>query len=167
MKVTEAIERARAAAEALRTEFPDMEADAELWDTSIESMTDALEVADWLVSRSLDRKTMAEAAKERAAALRDRAARFARSAETARAAALAIYDSAGMRKRETIEWTASVTAGRPSVVVTDAAALPAAYLRHPPPEPDKAALKDALTAGASIPGAELSNAAPSLTVRTR
>jgi hypothetical protein len=166
VRITDAIAQARGAAESLRAEFPDMEAEADLWDSSIESMTDALDVADWLVAKSLDRKAMAEAAKERAAALRDRAARFARSADSAKAAAMAIYESAGIRKRETVEWTASISAGRPAVVITDAAALPPGCLRQPQPEPDKAAIKALLDAG-PVPGAAMSNAAPHLTVRTR
>jgi hypothetical protein len=167
VKINEAIERARAAAEALRAEYPDIEDDADLWDTSIESMTDALDVADWLVGRALDREAMADAAKVRAEALRDRSTRFAKSAKSAKAAALAIYDSAGLKKRETVEFSVSIRAGQPSVIVTDAAALPDEMLRCPPPEPDKAALKAALLAGSQIPGAELSNAAPFLTIRTR
>lgn len=167
MKITEAIEQARAAAQSLRAEYPDIEDDADLWDTSIESMTDALDVADWLINRALDRESMASAAKERADALKARAERFARSGKTAKAAALAIYESAGIKKRETVEWTASLRAGQPAVVITDAALIPAAYLRQLPPEPNKTALKEVLQAGARVPGAELSNGAPSITVRTR
>lgn len=167
MKITDAIAQARAAAEALRAEYPDMEADADLWDSSIESMTDAPGLADWLVSRALDREAMARAAKERADALRARSERFRRAAEKAREVALAIYDAAGIRKRETVEWTASIRIGPPKVIITDAALLESRFLRHRDPEPDKAALKDALTAGEIVAGAELSNAGLQLTVRIK
>lgn len=43
----------------------------------------------------------------------------------------------------------------PSVRIGSAEALPPKYLRVPPPEPDKAAIKDALKAGEDVPGAYL------------
>jgi len=167
VNVADAIAEARRAAEALRAEYPDAEADADLWDSSVESLTDALDVADWLVARALDREALADAAKARADAMKARAERFARAAKGAKAAALAILDAAGVRKRERPEFTVTVRAGQPAVVIVDAAALPPALLRQPPPEPDKAAIKAALMGGAAVPGAALSNATPFLTVRTR
>ena len=110
---------------------------------------------------------MARMAKERADALRDRGERFKRAAESARNCALAIYEAAGIKKREVVEWTASIRTGTRKVVVTDAGALESRFLRHREPEPDKTAIKAALEAGEIIDGAELSNAGPQLQVRTR
>ena len=167
MKIADALAQARAAADALRAEYPDMEADLDLWDSSIESMTDAPNLADWLVARALDRESMAKAAKERADALRERAERFKRAAESARGVALAIYEAAGIKKRETVEWTASIRNGTPKVIITDAALIESRFLRQPPPDPDKAAIGAALKAGEAVFGAELSNAGPQLQIRTR
>ena len=61
--------------------------------------------------------------------------------------------------------TASIRAGSASVIVTDESAIPAEYMRQPPPQPDKAALARALKNGASIPGAVLRNGEPGLTIR--
>jgi hypothetical protein len=61
--------------------------------------------------------------------------------------------------------TASVRAGFASVIVTDEGAIPAEYMRQPPPQPDKAAIAKALKAGEQIPGAVLRNGEPSLTIR--
>ena len=106
-------------------------------------------------------------AKARAGALRERGERFKRAAESARSVALAIYEAAGIKKRETVEWTASVRVGTQKVVVTDAAALESRFLRHRDPEPDKAAIKAALEAGEIIDGAELSNGGAQLQIRIR
>jgi hypothetical protein len=167
VKISEAIEQARAAAEALRAEFPGIEDDLPLWEASIDSMTDAADLADWLVNRALDREQMARMAKERADALRERGERFKRAAESARTCALHIYEAAGIRKRETVEWTASVRLGTQKVIVTDANALESRFLRNREPEPDKTAIKAALEAGEFIDGAELSNAGPQLQIRTK
>src|SRR5690606_37456223 len=43
----------------------------------------------------------------------------------------------------------------PSVKVADERALPPRFLRQPPPEPDRAAIKEALLAGEDVPGAYL------------
>lgn len=61
--------------------------------------------------------------------------------------------------------TASIRAGSASVIVTDESAIPAEYMRQPPPAPDKAALARALKNGAQIPGAVLRNGEPGLTIR--
>lgn len=93
MKIAEAIEQARAAAETLRAEFPGIEDDLPLWEASIDSLTDATDLADWLVNRALDREQMARMAKERADALRDRGERFKRAAGWSwPAVETAIYD---------------------------------------------------------------------------
>ncbi len=167
MKIAEAIEQARSAAEALRAEYPGIEDDLPLWDASLDSLTDAPQLADWLVNRALDREQMARMAKERADALRDRGERFKRAAESARRCALSIYEAAGIKLREQVEWTASVRVGTQKVIVTDANALESRFLRSREPEPDKNAIKAALEAGEFIDGAELSNAGPQLQVRTR
>jgi hypothetical protein len=107
-----------------------------------------------------------EAISRRVDALQAREARFAKQAEAYRAAVYAIFDALGMSKWRHAEFTASVTPGRPGVVITDEAALPDAFVRVER-KPDKTAIKSALAAGEVIPGAELSNGLPTLTVRTK
>jgi hypothetical protein len=62
--------------------------------------------------------------------------------------------------------TAALTASPPSVVITDAAALPARFLRQPPPEPDKEAIRTAIASGETVPGALLSNPPQTLRINT-
>ena len=61
--------------------------------------------------------------------------------------------------------TLSVRAGTAKVEITDEKIIPAIYWNRPAPILDKRAVSDALKAGEAIPGAVLSNAAPSLSVR--
>lgn len=62
---------------------------------------------------------------------------------------------------------ASVSNGRPAVIITDAAMVPPSLMRQPPPAPDKAAIQKLLSAGNAVPGAVLGNAAPVLTIRSK
>ena len=95
----------------------------------------------------------------------------------------------GRIRLERPSFTAAVTQLPPSVVITDANALPERFVRRPPPEPDKAAIKAALVARdkalaeaakqgdeavaaamaahPEIPGATLSNGGQALRISTR
>lgn len=57
--------------------------------------------------------------------------------------------------------TLTLADGRPAVVITDAAALPACFLKPQPPKPDKLAIAAALKAG-PVAGAVFANSRPSL-----
>ena len=59
------------------------------------------------------------------------------------------------------------TSLRRSVYVTDEAALPISFMRQPPPKPDTDAIGKALRAGATVPGAELGNGVPFLSIRSK
>lgn len=58
------------------------------------------------------------------------------------------------------------TQERRALHITEAE-LPAIYMRQPPPAPDTSAIRKALAAGDTIPGATLGNGAPSLFIRAR
>lgn len=62
---------------------------------------------------------------------------------------------------------ATISLGRkaPSLVVTNEANIPPDYWKPQPPKLDKKALGDALKAGATVPGAELSNGGETISVR--
>ena len=92
--------------------------------------------------------------------------RFKRQRDELRGVAFAIMEALNIAKFKHPEFTVSVQAGRPGVVVTDAEALPTEYVRVET-SPDMTKIKAALARGETIPGAELSNAAPVLTVRTK
>ncbi len=59
------------------------------------------------------------------------------------------------------------TAETRRVHITDEAAIPPEFMRQPPPKPDTEVIRRKLAAGQSVPGAMLSNASPTLTIRSR
>ena len=80
--------------------------------------------------------------------------------------ALAAMDAAGQRAWKSPEFTVSLSPGRPGVVITDPEAIPGAFMRVRR-EPDKIAIGAAIASGADIPGAEMRNGLPALTIRTK
>jgi uncharacterized protein (UPF0147 family) len=53
------------------------------------------------------------------------------------------------------------------VVISDEAAIPVTLMRQPAPKPDAETIRRLLLAGAEVPGAQLTNGSPSLTIRAR
>jgi hypothetical protein len=122
---------------------------------SLEGETDIMEVLDRVIESSIADKKLAELARERARRIEARADRT-------REIATRIVEALAISPIERPVYTASLTFPR-KPLVTDEEALPAAYIRH---APDMIAIGKALRAGETIPGAELKNPAPLLTIRT-
>lgn len=114
-----------------------------------------------------ERTTHADACKARIAEIRDRIDRLESGADTIREAMRAAMERADMPKVAGALHTLSIGRGSPRVVLTDVAELPGRFLVPQPPKPDLNAVKAALKDGEAIPGAVLSNGAPSLTIRSK
>jgi len=108
----------------------------------------------------------ARAILQRTRALDEREKRFIRQNREYRADEYGILDVLGLSKWRHAEYSVSLSAGRPGVVVTDEAALPDAYTKIER-VPDRAAIKAALEAGEVVPGAELANAMPQMRVLSK
>ena len=111
-------------------------------------------------------KTMADGAAVQIEEMQGRKARYQRRAEAMRATAFAIMDVLGEKKIELSDLTASIRAGQPSVVITNENEVPDIYV-HMERKIDKQVIASVLKNGGCVPGAELSNTPPSLTVRVR
>lgn len=122
---------------------------------TIESESDALEKLDLIVDEWESDRTIAQKAKERAA-------RIERRADKGRYIAQAIMEQIGVSKLERPGYTASIGAGVPSLIVTDADRIPRQYMA-----PDKAGIKAVLLKGQEVPGCTLNNVPPVLRIRTK
>ncbi len=160
--VTSAI-RARVAD--LATLNPDTD-EAALLAAIEQDVPDAEHIVALLVRAVGEAEAEAEAIGERIAGLTARKDRAKRRAETMRGLLLALMEAAGVQKWKHPEFTVSVSQGRPGVLITDPDALPAACLRTKT-EPDLTAIKNALVYGGTVPGAELANGMPTLSIRTK
>jgi hypothetical protein len=156
----EQIERALAA---LLAEYPELVEDEDLRAGMVEGSTDAMDVLARIVAQAMEARIHADGCGLMIDSLRKRAARLDRREDALRALAMRIMAAAGLTKAELACATVSIRAGTPKVVATDEDAIPDHFWRVKR-ELDKARLKEALKAG-FVPGAELSNAEPVLTMR--
>ena len=113
---------------------------------------------------AIEREAFADAVGGMIETLSARQQRLVDGAQRLRRAARDAMIEGGMPKLTAPDMTVGVHGGKPKVVITDPAAVPDCFCRLKR-EPDKAAIKEILMSGHSMPGAELGNAEPVLTLR--
>ena len=156
----------RAQIEALRYSHPSVFEDDETLELALESETDLREFLIAVVRRMDEAEAFAEGIGDLITETKARQQRFEQRSEAMRTLAFKLMNAAEVRKIELPQATLSIRAGVPRVIVTDEAALPPSCVRiHM--EPNKTAIKDQLTRGELVPGAEISNAEPVLSVRIK
>lgn len=148
-----AVERAMSAAMRLRETLAD---DQEGFTLSLDSETDVLELLDRIIEQSVS-------AGERAAKATERAKRLNARKDRLRDTATRMLDALGIDEPlERTLYTASIS-HTTKAIVTDASLLPDYAIRR---APDMQAIAKHLKVG-PVPGAEQSNPAPVLTIRTK
>ena len=149
----------------LRKDFPDADEETLADTASGESnLTDMIGV---VVRSMLDDRAFATALRERKSDMQARLERLEQRAEKKRVLVIEVMERAGLKKLTEPDFTASLRAGRPPIVLIDEEAVPAEYWRPQPAKLDKHQLYSALRDGRDIPGAALANAEPTISVRTR
>ena len=146
--------------------YPDLADDDDGWSLAISSETELDEMLIKLVRLIDDSKALVDGTKARADELDARVTRFKRRIEAYRSLIQRLMDAANLPKRELPEATLSIRAGSPRVIITDERLIPPS-LTVIKTEPNKTLIRTTLTAGGSVPGAVLSNAEPSLTIRVK
>lgn len=148
--------------ERLKAQFPDLE-DADLVDT-LDGQFDVREACARMLRAAEDDAMMVDGIAARQEQLAARKARLNARIERLRAAVLTAMQETGIRKIEEPEFTASIARRPAAVVITDEDSVPDDYATTVR-KIDKKALRDALKAGAAVPGAALSNGSETLTLR--
>jgi hypothetical protein len=144
----------------------DPDTDLSALQAALEAETDAVALLRRVIRAHIEADVFARACKARADQIEVRQKRYARLAEATRATAYAMLDALQLPGNKVVdpEFTASITPSNKSVVITDEDKLPAIYVKVET-TPLKAEIAKALKAGAAVPGAELSNGIPTLTIR--
>lgn len=163
MNPTTAVNTHRDIVARLKAMYPEISED-ELADT-IEGESDVDRVVTKLIDEALTREALVDGIKLREKALQERKARLAVGAEKLRSMAMWVMQETNMPKVVAPGFTASLGVSRAAVIVTDESLLPRQYGTSKW-TPDKKLLGDALKGGVQVPGAELSNLKPTITVRT-
>jgi hypothetical protein len=146
--------------------YPELGEDEALRHDMIDGETDAFNFLSMLTRKIGESKALAEGTEEYAQELRERTARIGRRIDAYRHLAFRVMESANLKKAELPEATLSIRNGTPKVIIGDESALPDNCIRVKR-EPDKTAIKELLTQGKEVPGAALSNAEPSLSIRIK
>jgi Gp157 protein len=161
------VDQLRLRVDALMRAHPELTEDEELRFDMLEGELDLDHVLTTLFEGLKDSEDKVAALAQRKAELSARKQRFERRVELARLVMLDVLQSADLKKVELAEFTVSQRAGTPQVIgEPDVNALPDDLVRIKR-EPDAAAIRQALLNHREIPGLALSNAPPTLTIRTR
>ena len=162
-RVQQAMACAASFAASLRAEIGEDDHDRLI--LALDSETDAIDLLRQVVRASLEADAQADAADARLKALTARRDRFRARKEAARGLAFSMMDALGLTRLDDPEFSVSIGRPRQKVLVTDEDALPEAFWRVTR-APDMATINAALKAG-PVPGVEVVNGMPSLTIRTK
>jgi hypothetical protein len=149
----------------LLVDHPDL--DEETLNDTLEGATNLKEAIAAVIRSAIDDEALADALKSRFDTLKQRLNRIEDRAVAKRQAALHAMQAADMPKLLEPDFTASLRATGPSVIVMDEAAIPSPFWVEQRPKLDKRALLGVLASGENVPGATLSNGHVTLSVRVR
>lgn len=167
MRIDEALESIRAAAEQLAADHPDLLADDQAWIDTLAGLTDGLDLAEHLAERCLHLIALQLHAAERSRAMAARAQRLAKAEENLRGVILALVDAAGGKKvvRPTLTLSPRTKAAR--LAATDPDATPPEYTKAGPRIPDRDRIREALELGGEVAGWTIEPERRSLAILTK
>jgi hypothetical protein len=134
---------------------------------TLEGITDLHEMIAAVLRSALVDEALQAGLRSRVDEMKERLSRLKLKAEKKRDLALHAMSEAGFAKLEQPDFTASIRAGSPALIVVSEQTIPDTYWLPQPPKLDRQGLLGQLKRGALIPGAELSNLKPVLMVRTK
>lgn len=140
-------------------------ADEDLTIDMVEGETHLFELLDRIMDEDAEDDARIEAIKTRQSDLRERKARLERRQKVRRSVVQAALDTAGIRKLERAEYTASLRAVPAGVEIVDLDAIPDDLVRLKR-EADKTAIKKALGDG-PVAGARLTNGGETVSIRRK
>lgn len=155
----------RAIRDRLRANDPEID-EQTLADT-VEGLTDMHEILAAILRSALEDEALAVGLKGRIADMQERLDRFQDRASKRRQIAKDVMIELDLKKLTAPDFTASIRAGMPALMVIDEAAVPSIYWQPQDPRLNRQGLLADLKQGESIAGAALSNGQPVLSVRAR
>jgi hypothetical protein len=151
--------------ERLLEQLPDID-DETIRDT-LEGITDLHEMIAAVIRSALVDEALHAGLRFRLDDMKERLSRLELRANKKRELALEAMTEVGLTKLEQPDLTASARTGSPALVVIAEDRIPEAYWLPQPPKLDRQAVLAELKRGIEIPGAQMSNLKPVLSVRTK
>lgn len=152
--------------ENLKLQYPEIAEDSEAWLISLESETEVDSFLTNVVRQIEDNKALEEGTESRLEELKARKKRFQDRQLSYRAMIFSIMQTMDIQKKELPEATLSLRKNQPQLIGDADPESVAPEFRKITVTIDKTAIKEALKTGQTVPGFQLSNAPPSLTIRT-
>jgi hypothetical protein len=149
----------------LIADFPS--ADEETLLDTLEGITDLHEMIAAVIRSALVDEALHSGLRFRVDDMKERLSRLELRANKKRELALEAMSDVGLTKLEQPDFTASTRAGSPALVVIAEERIPDSYWLPQPPKLDRQAILGELKRGIEIPGAQMSNPKPALSVRTK
>ena len=148
-----------------QADFPS--ADEETLRDTLEGITDLHEMIATVIRSALVDEALHAGLRFRVDDMKERLSRLELRASKKRELALEAMTEVGLSKLEQPDFTASARAGSPALVVIAEDRIPEAYWLPQPPKLDRQSILGELKRGIEIPGAQMSNPKPVLTLRTK
>ena len=149
----------------LITDYPSL--DEEIRIDTLEEITDLHEMIAAVIRSALVDEALHTGLRFRLDDMKERLSRLELRASKKRQLALEAMTEVELTKLEQPDFTASARAGSPALVVVAEDRVPEAYWLPQPPKLDRQAILGELKRGIDIPGAQMSNPKPVLSVRTK
>ena len=134
---------------------------------TLEGITDLYEMIAAVIRSALVDEALHAGLLFRLGDMKERLSRLELRASKKRQLALEAMTAVGLSKLEQPDFTASARAGSPALVVIAEEGIPEAYWLPQPPKLDRQAILGELKRGFEVPGAQISNPKPVLSVRTK
>jgi Siphovirus Gp157 len=147
------------------SEYPNI--DEETLADTLEGITDLHEMIAAVIRSALVDEALHSGLRSRLQDMRDRLSRLELRAAKKRQLALDAMIEVGLTKLEQPDFTVTARAGSPALVVIAEDAIAQAYWLPQAPKLDRQAILTELKRGVEIPGAQMSNPKPVLSVRTK
>src|SRR6476660_158686 len=149
----------------LLSEYPNI--DEETVADTLEGITDLHDMIAAVIRSALVDEALHAGLRFRLDDMKERLSRLELRAGKKRQLALEAMTEAGPSKLEQPDFTASARAGSPALVIIAENKIPDPYWLPQPPKLDRQAVLAELKRGIDIPGAQMSNPKPVLSVRTK
>ena len=143
------------------------QADEETLLDTLEGITDLHEMIAAVIRSALVDEALHAGLRFRVDDMRERLSRLELRATKKRQLALEAMAEAALTKLEQPDFTASARAGSPALIVIAEDRIPEAYWLPQPPKLDRQGILAELKRGEAVPGAQMSNSKPVLSVRTK
>ena len=149
----------------LLADFPS--ADEETLLDTLEGITDLHEMIAAVIRSALVDEALHSGLRFRVDDMKERLSRLELRANKKRELALDAMTEAGLTKLEQPDFTAFTRAGSPALVIIAEGNIPESYWLPQPPKLDRQAILGELKRGIEVPGAQMKNPKPVLSVRTK